>query len=66
MYQNYSAEYNPGHVTLLHITDFMKRHVGILHMMELSILSDQEPVIMSTNEQHNFKRGLLPTMKKGK
>jgi hypothetical protein len=55
-----------GHVTSLHITDFMKRHVGILYMTELTISSNQEPVIMSTNAQHNFRRGLLTTMKKGK
>ncbi len=66
MYQNNCAEYNPGHVTSLHTTDFMNRHVGILYMTELTIQSNQEPVIMSTNAQHNFLRGLLPTMKKGK
>jgi hypothetical protein len=69
MYQNNCAEYNPGHVTSLHVTDFMKRHVGILYMMEqtiFTVLSNQEPVTMVTNAQHNFQRGLLSTMKKGK
>ena len=69
MYQNNCAEYiqyNPGSVTSLHVTDFMERHVDILYMMELTISSNQEPVILSTNAQHNFQRGLLPTMKKRK
>jgi hypothetical protein len=44
-----------------------QRQVGILHIMEqtmFSVLSNQEPVTMVTNAQHNFQRGLLSTMKK--
>jgi hypothetical protein len=47
----------------------MERQVGILYMkdqMILIVLSNQELVIMVTNAQHNFLRGLLSTMKRGK
>jgi hypothetical protein len=40
----------------------------ILYIMEqtiFSVLSNQEPVNMVTNAQHNFQRGLLSTMKNG-
>ncbi len=39
MHLNNCAEYNPDHVTSLQIADLVKRHVGILYMMEQTIFT---------------------------
>ncbi len=70
VHQNNFAD--SDHVTLSSITDIVNSYfrVSILEYVkeqsEFTVSSIQAPVIMGTKIQYNFRRGLLPTMKRWK